>query len=175
MKKSVNIFFILIISFGLLLGCSASKEEAISQSRKIAETTFMGDIQKPTKTTKGFSYYLPEGFEITDEMENNVILSEGKQEYILFVNPQETPDSQVIFNELKNAKKEESVDTFKSDGRFGYIIIMPAKDKKYEVIVGIGGIKMTTLSSAGDMVENTKNMMEITNSVQYSDKKEQEK
>lgn len=156
----------------MLIGCSASSDEAINQSKKIAETTFQEKAKTPTETTKGFSYYLPKGFKIDEKFENNVILKKEKQEYILFVNPHEPLKSDVLFNELKKSGKDEkSIATFKDDNRFGYISITPVKDRKYEVIVGIGGVKMTTLTSASDMVSNTKDMMEIAHSVQYGKEK----
>lgn len=166
---------IMIVSFGLLVGCNGSKDEAISQAKQVAQSTFNEPAEKPTETTKGFSYYMPEGFKVKDEFENNVILSKGNQEFILFVNPHESLNSDVLFNEIKGAKEEEGIETFKGEDRFGYISISPGKDKKYEIIVGIGGVKTTTLSTTGDMVENAKNMMIIANSVEYGNEGKEKK
>lgn len=175
MKVYSKLAAVIIVSFGLLIGCSASKDEAISQAKQVAGSTFNEPAQKPTETTKGFSYYLPEGFKVKDEFENNVILSEGKQEYILFVNPHESLTSDVIFNDIKGVKEEKGIDTFKDKDRFGYISISPAKNEKYELIVGIGGVKTTTITTNIDMVENAKNMMIIANSVEYGNQGKEDK
>ncbi|HHW38394.1 MAG TPA: hypothetical protein GXX18_14340 [Bacillales bacterium] len=173
--KAFSKLAVILISFGLLVGCSGSKEEAISQSKQAVESIFNEPAQKTTETTEGFSYYLPEGFKIEEEFGNNVILSKGKQEYILFVNPHESLNSDVIFNEIKGAKDEKGTKTFKDKDRFGYISISPGADKKYELIVGIGGVKTTTMSTTSDMVENAKNMMTIANSVEYGQEGNEEK
>lgn len=175
MKVYSKLAAIMMISFGLLVGCSGSKDEAISQAKQVAESTFNGPAEKPTETTKGFSYYLPEGFKVKDEFENNVILSKGNQEYILFVNSHEPLNSDVVFNEIRGAKDEQGIETFKGEDRFGYISISPGVDKKYELIVGIGGVKTTTMTTTNDMVENAKNMMIITNSVEYGQEGNEEK
>ncbi len=175
MKVYSKLAAIMIISFGLLVGCSGSKDEAISQAKQVAESTFNEPAEKPTETTKGFSYYLPEGFKVKDEFENNVILSKGNQEYILFVNSHEPLNSDVVFNEIRGAKDEQGIETFKGEDRFGYISISPGVDKKYELIVGIGGVKTTTMTTTNDMVENAKNMMIITNSVEYGQEGNEEK
>ncbi|WP_458412182.1 hypothetical protein ACNQFZ_15245 [Schinkia sp. CFF1] len=177
MKAYSKGFVTLLLSFSLLIGCSASKDEAVNQSKKLAETTFKEKSHESTKTTNGFSYYLPKGYKVKDQTENNVILLKDGQEYILFVNPREAKDSEALYEELKGAKKAEAKDitSFKKDNEFGYISITPAKEKKYELIVGIGGIKMTTLTTVSDMVGNTEDMMEITNSVQYDKGKATEK
>lgn len=175
MKVYSKLAAIIIVGFGLLTGCSGSKDEAISQSKQVAESVFNEPAHKPTETTNGFSYYLPEGFKVKDEFENNVILIKGKQEYILFVNPHEPLNSDVLFNEIKNAKDEKGTDTFKDKDRLGYISMSPGADKKNEVIVGIGGVKTTTMSTTSDMVENVKNMMTIANSVEYGQQGNEEK
>jgi hypothetical protein len=175
MKVYSKFAAIMILSFGMLVGCNGSKDESISQAKQVAGSTFNEPAQKPTETTKGFSYYLPEGFKVKDEFENNVILSKGKQEYILFVNPHESLASEVNFNEIKGVKEDVGIETFKDEDRFGYISISPAKDKKYELIAGIGGVKTTTMTSTNDMVENAKNMMIIANSVEYGQEGKEDK
>lgn len=175
MKVYSRLAAVMIVSIALLVGCSGTKDEAISQAKQVAGSMFNEPAQKPTETTNGFSYYLPEGFKVKDEFENNVILSKGSQEYILFVNPHESLKSDVNFNEIKGAKEEKGIDTFKDKDRFGYISISPGEDKKYELIVGIGGVKTTTMSTTSDMVENAKNMMMIANSVEYGQEGKEDK
>ena len=174
MKAFSKLVVTTMVSISLLVGCNPSNDEAISQSKKIAETAFKEKQMKTTESTNGIRYYLPKGFNVENEMENNIILLKGKEEYILFVNPEEPFTSEVVFNEMKSAKENAETDTFKTNDRFGYISINPAKDKKFELIVGIGGVKMTTLTSANNMVENTKDMMEIANSVQYANEKDKQ-
>lgn len=175
MKVYSKLAAVLIVSIALLVGCSGSKDEAISQAKQVAGSMFNEPAQKPTETTKGFSYYLPEGFKVKDEFENNVILTKGSQEYILFVNPHESLNSDVVFNEIRGEKEEKGIETFNDKDRFGYISISPGEDKKFELIVGIGGVKTTTMSTTSDLVENAKNMMIIANSVEYGQEGKEDK
>lgn len=168
MNRSIRILVLLLLSFSLLMGCGVSKKEAINESKVVAKTTFQETKMKATETTSGISYYLPEDFKVQSETEHNIILLKGRQEYILFINPQESPNSKAAFETLKNAKGKPTINSFESDGRFGYISVAPLEGKEYELIVGIGGVKLTTKTKTKNMAENTKAMMEIINSVEYS-------
>lgn len=165
--KQILVSMLLIVIFSGLIGCNASKEEAYQASQDVAETTFNEEKKAPTETTDGINYYLPDDFKVKNIIENNIILSRGKQEYILFVNPLEPSDSEVVYEELKD-KDKALLQSFEDNQRFGYISITPIEGKEYELMVGIGGVKVTTKTTTNDMAENTKVMMEIANSVEYS-------
>lgn len=167
MNKSIQKLVLVLLSFSLLMGCGASKDEAINESKEVAKTAFQETKMKPTETTNGISYYLPEDFKVQSETENNIILLNARQEYILFINPQEAQDSEVALQKLKKIKGTTILDTFKDDERFGFVSIAPLEGKEYELVVGIGGVKLTTKTKIKNMAKNTKAMMEIVNSVKY--------
>ncbi|WP_374724487.1 hypothetical protein [Calidifontibacillus erzurumensis] len=174
MKALIRFLALTLLTISLLTGCNGKEDEAIVEAIQIAEATFNETKQEPTESSDLFSFYLPKEYKVKEKSEHNIILKKDNQEYILFVNPNEALDSEVLFNELQAAKKEVQ-ETFKSKGRFGYLLITPVEGKNYEVIVGIGGVKMTTLSTVDDIARDTKKMMEIANSVEYDAKQKEEK
>ncbi|WP_017756156.1 hypothetical protein [Calidifontibacillus oryziterrae] len=159
--------FVVLLSISLLMGCGVTKEEAINESIEVAEDTFNEAKPAYNETIYGIRFSLPEDFKIISESESNIILAKGRQEFILFVNPQEALDSEAAFQALEKAKGEKIIESFKRGERFGYFSAAPLEDNEYELIVGIGGVKLTTKTKISDMVEHTKAMMEIANSVEY--------
>ena len=97
--------------------------------------------------------FLPSGFSIEEESnETNIILSKGKDSYVLFINPNELPTSQLYYDLMmsdSNLKIEEK--TFEQNGRFGFAAIIENSEEKYELITSIGGIKLTTISEQQDI------------------------
>ncbi|WP_102345245.1 hypothetical protein [Bacillus sp. Marseille-P3661] len=167
--KRLPVIFLLI---AILTGCGTSQQEAVQQSKIVVEETFNAETIEPNQNAKGFTYYLPDDFDVESELDNNLILTRGKDEYILFVNPLEDPNSQEIFETLKN-NEETELQSFSNESQFGYISVTSLEDEKLsELIVGIGGIKLTTQTTANNMVDNSKVMMEIVKSIDYEEKEQ---
>lgn len=165
MKGFIYVFLLI----GLLVGCSASTEEIKKETKTAVEQAFKS---KPTETNKksdAFSYYLPSDMEVQKEESNNVIIEKGKEDlYILFLNPNEAKNSQVMFETVTppDNSKEVVSETFKDKERFGYVKVFQTQDEKlYEVSVGIGGVKMTSEAKANTVAEVAGEMMKIVSSV----------
>lgn len=165
-------FLILLVIFSYIFamtGCSASIEEEISQAKKQVETAFKSKPIEPNEKAKLFSFYLPGEFELEQELNNNVILKQGRQTFILFVNPKENLNSQLMYETLvKNSSKNMLKSTFIDKERFGYVSVKSVGESLYEISVGIGGIKMTTETKAKNVAKNAEEMMKIVTSVQIN-------
>ncbi|MCG1022002.1 hypothetical protein [Sutcliffiella horikoshii] len=163
------IISILFLSLLFLAGCSVSIEDASQKSIDAFEQTFKAEEMEATEETDAFHYYLPSQFSVDTETENNIVLTHKEQTYLLFVNPFESKDSEVLYDSTKVNYDELELDhTVSEDGRLGYLLISPVEGEKeefYEVTVGVGGVKMTTVTDTKNMESSTKSMMEVVSSV----------
>lgn len=163
------IISILFLSLFILAGCSISIEDATQKSIEAFEQTFNAEDMEAAEATDAFNYYLPSQFTVDTETENNVVLKHKEQTYLLFVNPFEPKDSEVLYESTKvNYDKLELDHTVTEDGQLGYLLISPVEGEKeefYEVTVGVGGVKMTTVTDTKNMESSTKSMMEVVTSV----------
>lgn len=146
-----------------------SIEDATQKSVDTFEETFKAQSLDTSEDTDIFAYHLPTGFTIDSESENNIVLTEDEQTYLLFVNPFEPKDSEVLYDSTKVNFSDLLVDhTITDEGRLGYLLVSPVdgeEEELYEVTVGLGGVKMTTVTETGNMEASTKSMMEIISSV----------
>jgi ABC-type Fe3+-hydroxamate transport system substrate-binding protein len=161
----VSILFLLVLS--LLSACSgASFKEESKKTEKAVEAALNEKIKSPNKKVQSIQFYLPFGYEIKKETPNNIILKNGSKTYILFYNPQETSESEIVYKaSVEQHEKLEINKNFKKDKKFAYLLIDKLEEKKNEVTVGIGGRKMTTEAKTSNMENEAKIMMEIVNSV----------
>ena len=102
---------------------------------------------------------------MTDE--SNILLTKGKDSYVLFINPNELPTSQLYYElmladpNLKIVEKS----TFEQNERFGFAAAIENSEEKYELITSIGGMKLTTISKESDIASNMEKMMMIVRSI----------
>ncbi|WP_277586159.1 hypothetical protein [Psychrobacillus antarcticus] len=151
----------------LLAGCSSLQEQTVDGLEN-AKITFQGDAEKPNEKMDDINIFIPRGFSIEEESnETNIILSKGNDSFILFINPNELPSSQLYYdlmttNSNLNVLEEK---TFEQNGRFGFAAIIENSEEKYELITSIGGIKLTTISDQQDIADNLEKMMLIIRSI----------
>ena len=151
----------------LLAGCS-SFEEQTSDGLENAKIAFQGDAEKPNEKVNDINIFIPNGFSIEEESnETNIILSKGKDSYILFINPNELPSSQLYYDLMTSDSNLKVIEekTFEQNGRFGFAAIIENSEEKYELITSIGGIKLTTISEQQDVANNLEKMMLIVRSI----------
>ncbi|MFC4556733.1 hypothetical protein ACFO3D_00745 [Virgibacillus kekensis] len=171
MKKSLQriaaaILFLLVIS-----GCSMqSEEEAIKSAKEAADKVFSSKQEiKTNYTLDSFSMYLPNGLEVKEADASNAILEDGDQTFIVFFNSLENTLSKISYKAAA-AKKDEALllDTFKDKEKFGYIRILPHnEDNKYELQIGVGGVKITTYTSKGELDNDSEDIMKIAHSIAF--------
>ena len=168
MKNRIVLFACLLLLTGLLVGCSVSVDDEIKNTTAKIEEAFNNKPMETNKSFESISYYLPNAMKIESEGTNNLIFEQGKQLYILFVNPNEELDSKVMFESTgAKTKKDLVFETFEDENRFGYVKVTEVEENSYEVLVGIGGIKLTTQAKASQISESAEQMMQIVSSVKY--------
>jgi hypothetical protein len=164
MMKLRRAFGLIFVGLFFLSACSASFSEQKADIKKEVGTTFKSQPEKTNNSTKDIDYYLPTGVNVEEETPNNVLLKDGSKTYILFYNQHEKADSKVVYDStVKQQKEWDANDTFSKDGKFGYMLVKELKEDHYQLIIGIGGIKLTT--ETGNVKEDAEVMMEIANSV----------
>ena len=163
--KQLTLVLSLLLTI-LLMGCTISDEELTKTTIDITKQAFENTPMKINEQTNLFSYYLPEEFTVKETKKYNVLLEEGSQSYLLFVNENEEANSKVSYDTLvEQYEKPFITETFEDKERFGYLFVNSLEKNTYEVTVGIGGTKLTTEAKANDVSDAAKNMMDIVKSV----------
>ncbi|WP_144510896.1 hypothetical protein [Bacillus sp. FJAT-22090] len=165
-RNWMRIFFA-SLAIIMLAGCS-SAEEQVDDGIENAKVAFQGDAEKPNEKINNLKLFLPSGFSIEEKSdESNIILSKGKESFILFINPNELPGSRLYYDLMMadtNLKIIEE-NTFEQNGRFGFAAVIENSGDQYELITSIGGIKLTTISKEHNVAENLEKMMMIVRSI----------
>ncbi|NIK13467.1 hypothetical protein [Alkalibacillus almallahensis] len=162
MKRIAGIGIVLL---GFVLGaCSPSMDEAFDEAENKVKETFLSSNTKETNTNfDQFDIYKPEELEVSDQNKSNVVFKEDDQSYVLFVNEFEAPNSKWFYNQIEN--KGLYLKTFETEDAFAYLQAKEYDEERYEIHVGIGGIKMSTVTNVGDMEEDITMMIEMIESV----------
>jgi hypothetical protein len=164
MRLVLSFLFALI----LMVGCSTSVDEKRDETIKAVQEQLNKDPKDPNKKTEEIEYYLPFGFEIEEESPNNIILKNGSKTYILFYNQQENVLSDVVYKSTLNRHDKFEIDQkWPEKDSFGYLLVSSLDEKDMnELIVGIGGVKITSEVKTGSLTTEAAQMMEIVHSVQ---------
>ncbi|TDL76456.1 hypothetical protein [Peribacillus frigoritolerans] len=159
---------IIFASLFSLLACSMNEEEMQTATIDQTKKTFTSKPAAANEESGTFNYHLPEGYKVESAKNNNLIFKRDDDQYILFVNDKEKEDSTVFYDSLLEQYKDPIVEeTFKENGRFGYVLVDKLKDDEYEVSAGIGGVKMTTQTNGRNVADTAEQMMGIVSSVTY--------
>ncbi|PFA69652.1 hypothetical protein CN378_02470 [Bacillus sp. AFS015802] len=160
------IFFILIL---ILAGCNTTIDQQKEETANVVEGALDSD-EAAGEEAGNISFYLPFGAEIEKESPYNIIISKSSDTFILFTNPQEDQDSELLYKMAINDKKSlVKHGTFKEDDRLGYYVIKELPDtEEYELTVGVGGTKVTTQSALEDLSDNAEMMMKMAASVKHN-------
>ncbi|WP_243291063.1 hypothetical protein [Bacillus sp. FJAT-47783] len=160
--------FTVILSTILLFGCSITDEEVKEEATEAIHEAFQQSPVKANESVEQFSFYLPESFEIESHSGNNLILKEGSQQYLLFLNPNEKRTSEMLYKKAKETVTDLIIDkTSVTDEAFTYTIVSKIDENTYEVIAGLGGAKLTTHVEGNEVAKSAKKLVEIVRSVQY--------
>lgn len=168
MKNPTHILLIIILSVIItLVGCKdQSEEEVVEEALDIAEKTFTS-LQTVTPNTElgHLSLYLPKHIKADEVDENNMILSDAKQTYILFYNELEEPTSELNY-QMAETDGALLLETFQSPEKFGYIRILTEEDNGYQIQIGVGGVKITTYTTKKEIVNHAEELMKIALSIE---------
>lgn len=161
---SKALFIIITITMLFLAACSAPFEEVIGETNEAVEQEFNQEPDKVNNDNEDIEYRLPFGVEIEEETPNNILLKNGSKTYILFYNQHENSGSKVVYEStLKQQTEWDANETFEKDGEFGYLLVNTLEDGVYQIVTGVGGVKLTTESK--NLKSDAVTMMSIANSV----------
>lgn len=169
MVKNKKIFvFIMVMLLTLLGACSANIDDEQIKAEQLAKESFTSDSKETNTDTEYFSLYVPSAMKLDDTDPNNILITEGEELYLLFINQNEGQASKVIYESTLNSAENFRLNkTFENENQFGYILIKDNSEKEYELTIGVGGVKMSTVTDASNIAENAQTMMEIVNSIQF--------
>lgn len=155
------LIFIAIVG---LTACSASFEEVLEETTTAVESEFNKEADKTNQSNDDIEYSLPFGVEKEEETPNNILLKNGSRTYILFYNQYEERESKVVYESTVEQHPEWDANvTFEQDGDFGYLLVKQLEEDNYQIVTGVGGVKLTTESK--NLKSDAVTMMEIANSV----------
>jgi len=164
-KKRYSLF-IVFLSIFLLTACNGNIEKNQEEAIARAQNVFFAGKTEPNHEMDALSLYLPFGMEIDATNPYNILLTKGDHSYILFINPHESLDSQVIYETTIQAAQDLRIqEQFTDEGKFGFIIIQDVDRDRYSLTVGIGGIKITTETDANNLPKEAEMMMKIVSSI----------
>ena len=152
----------------VLSACGKTVEEKATAGIENAESVFTSDPNETNKAIGHIELYLPSGFNIEKGIdESNYTVVNGKDSYILFVNPNETEDSQLHYDLIKNDAKNNIIQdkTFEKEGVFGFSAVNQKDEETFELVVSVGGVKISTISNEKKIDEKLLNMMQMAKSV----------
>ncbi|GAA0455846.1 hypothetical protein [Alkalibacillus silvisoli] len=160
-----------VLFLGVIIGaCSPSVEDAFNQADSTVKDVFLStEAKEPNYSFDSFNVYKPDELEVLDESEHNVVFTDGDQPFVLFVNELEAPNSRWFYDRIEDEGVH--LRTFQTDEAFSYLHALE-HDEDYEVHLGIGGIKMSTVSSLNEIEGDIEMMIEIINSVKEKEEEE---
>ncbi|OLO40207.1 hypothetical protein BTR23_06840 [Alkalihalophilus pseudofirmus] len=163
---------IIIVSFFIFMtGCQISEEDAIEAAKNVFFESFStSEVVEANFAGEQVDLYLPRGMEVTEEIDFNVQLERNEQIFLLFFIPFEPWDSEVhLVRDQEFESNATVLEVVEEGDKRGYLVITPAEDGQYKVIVGIGGAKITTISTVANLAESTEMMAGILHTVQYKE------
>ncbi|UOQ86331.1 hypothetical protein [Gracilibacillus salinarum] len=162
----LTVSILLIFVIAMSIWSIEPTEEVLTEATDVAENQFEQEIKDPNEELDHFSLFVPEGFEVEEQSQNNVILTKDNQTYILFYNKLESDTSKLNYEAAMEMEDHDKLVSFEDQDRFGYINIAE-RDDQFEVQLGVGGVKVTTISSKQELTEDVKSMMNMANSLAY--------
>ncbi|MFJ7934789.1 hypothetical protein [Sporosarcina sp. NPDC096371] len=168
MFRKWRFIFLLVMSAFLLTACNESLGERAKAGIDAAGEAFQSNDKEPTEEIDGVTLYKPNGFTISDHSDpQNIVFTKGKDTYILFINPNEKNDSQLVYDLLLADQSKDVIEqeTFSDNGAFGFAAVVKSENDQIELITGVGGSKMTTMTTKKNIEENLASMMEVVRSI----------
>ena len=153
----------LIFAVVLLGACGATLEEQRDEIVAAVQEEFAAEPDEANHENDDLAYHVPFGIEKEEESPNNILLKNGARTYILFYNQHEEQNSEVVYQTtLKQHEEWDLEQTFEEDGKFGFLLAKELEDGLYQVVSGVGGIKVTTETK--NIKTDAAYMMNIANS-----------
>ncbi|KAB8138328.1 hypothetical protein F9U64_05410 [Gracilibacillus oryzae] len=169
MAGLVVILLLLAAFIGISVWSIVPTEQVLEEAVDIAEEQFQQEKQSANHNVTNFSLYLPEGFEVEEEKSNNLVITRENQTYILFYNSFEDETSNLNYQAVQESGNQLKLESFEDNNRFSYISIIEEDSHSVQLQIGVGGVKVTTISQMDQLVYDAEQMMKMANSIAYED------
>jgi hypothetical protein len=161
-KQLISLFTLLIV----LAACTANIEDVKEKAIDSAKMAFMDPQEKTNEKSGEIAFYKPADYKVIEEKKHNILLEKDDNPIIIFINPNENETSKAISDSMEKNKEDYiAQETFKQEGRIGVIAIKELKKEKYELVVAVGGVKVTTQTDLKQLNEFAEEMMKIASSI----------
>jgi hypothetical protein len=163
--------YILLATICLIVsGCSLSNEETLDATIDV----FQNDIQalgKVNTEVTGAQLFLPRGFKVVQESnEYNVLLEHREQTFVLFHNPKEGRNSDINLERDRQYLTQPLLfEEKKTDDTTAYLTVVPEEEEELLVIVGVGGAKLSTLTTYEQLKDDVESMLKIVYSYEANE------
>ncbi|MHA6260388.1 hypothetical protein ACXYMX_10910 [Sporosarcina sp. CAU 1771] len=170
MHRTWKVLFLFSLSIFFLSGCMASLEEKADDGINAAKETFYSDSKDQTDEIEGIKLYKPAGFTVNNSsVPQNIVLNRKNETFILFVNPNEKESSRLFYELLlaDTSKEILAEESFEKEDSFGFAAVLKSGNEKselVELVVSVGGTKMTTIGKK-KFTEDLTQMMQIVQSI----------
>lgn len=165
--KNLYLGTVLVI-IGIVTGCSSQSEsEVIEEVESVVEATFEKDKPKANESGEEYQYKLPFGVNEKSTAQNNVILEKGDQLFTLFYDPKSEKNSH-LFEEEKEKDKNPLLLKRLDSNEQTFIKIVSLDNETYELTLGRGGRKITTISTLSKLDNDAELMAEIVYSFEFN-------
>lgn len=164
--NSIKMLALLSVLVLLVSGCSSDIDEEKSKVVDAAKQAFVETPEDPNAKSGEIDFYSPSGYKIVEENEYNITLENKGDTILLFINPNEAATSTLLLD-LIEQNKEEYLEyaKFEEEDKIGFVALKELDDKKYELTVGVGGVKMTTQTETNRLEDYAGQLMKMANSI----------
>ncbi|MCZ2259704.1 hypothetical protein [Sporosarcina sp. G11-34] len=162
-----NILLIMLSTL-FLTACGQSLEDRTAKGLKSAEEAFYANNKAGTEEFDGVKLYKPMGFTIKEDSDaQNILFNKNDDTFILFINPNEEANSRLFYDLLIEDETKETVaiETFIENRTFGFVAVVESGNNQVELIVSVGGAKITTITKEKNIDTHLRMMMEIVRSI----------
>ncbi|WP_156646127.1 hypothetical protein [Lentibacillus sp. JNUCC-1] len=166
MKRStVLIASSMLVCMLVLGGCAKTEKEILTEAEENAQQAFQaGQGPNPNYQGETFSFFVPAELEVMDADAHNVVLEDDEHTYIVFYNSLENKKSTLNYDAAQNPGSL-LYQSFEAKDRFGYIRILPDDEEQFEIQVGIGGAKITTITDLQALDDQAAELMKMARSI----------
>ena len=162
MKKVMLLLFMIFFLTGCLNVNKSSYEEILSYGLNNTKMTFTN------QSSQGYSYYLPKGLMVIEDLNNNVTLKSEKYNMYLYI------DLISYYNKIEDNYKENKTSYYSkkitNDDKFGYLEINLQENKKYLIEIMYNYAKIEVIVNNKDIKEMLSYAISLLSSISYNDK-----
>ncbi|WP_153722944.1 hypothetical protein [Sporosarcina cascadiensis] len=170
LRNGKMILLLLLAVF--LAGCSQKVESRTDNAFIAAKNAFEANDKRANETIGDIKFHKPATMKADKQSTSQtVVLTKRNDSFYLTVNPNEKKDSRVYYDLLLTEEPENLIgaQTFAKDEAFGFIAVIQKSENLVELIAGVGGARVETVTNEENINSYLEKMMQIARSVQHEE------